>query len=47
MYPAVPIPITVDVNCEARYVVETSVVRFAVDIRFARLAVENQVREIR
>jgi hypothetical protein len=40
IYPADPRPITVEVNWEAKCVVDTSEFRFAVDTKFARLAVE-------
>jgi hypothetical protein len=42
IYPALPKPITVEVSCEAKYVVETRFARLAVDTKFARLAVETK-----
>ena len=42
IYPAVPRPMSVDVSCEAKKVVETKVAKFAVETRFTRLAVETR-----
>ena len=39
-YPRVPRPITVEVSCEAKYVVDTKFDKFAVETKEARLAVE-------
>jgi hypothetical protein len=40
IYPALPSPITVEVNCEAKYVVDTKLARLAVETKLTRLAVE-------
>ena len=42
IYPAVPRPRTVEVNCEAKKLVDTREARFAVETRFAKFAVETR-----